>query len=87
LLEATSQERSRRTLLEPETLRTLILLLYGTGLQAGEALRLRPPAAAGYLPWAHQCLWNPSLPEHDARAFGGGLTSLRAICSPGEGGS
>lgn len=42
LLEATSQERSHRTLLEPETLRTLILLLYGTGLRAGEALRLRP---------------------------------------------
>ena len=41
LLEATSQERSRHTLLEPETLRTLILLLYGTGLRAGEALRLR----------------------------------------------
>lgn len=42
LLEATSPERSRRTLLESETLRTLILLLYGTGLRAGEALRLRP---------------------------------------------
>jgi integrase/recombinase XerD len=41
LLAATSQERSRHTLLEPETLRTLILLLYGTGLRAGEALRLR----------------------------------------------
>jgi integrase len=42
LLEGTSQKRSRRTLLEPETLRTAILLLYGTGLRAGEALRLRP---------------------------------------------
>ncbi len=29
-------------LVEPETLRTLILLLYGAGLRAGEALRLRP---------------------------------------------
>jgi site-specific recombinase XerD len=41
LLGATSQERSRHTLLEPETLRTSILLLYGAGLRAGEALRLR----------------------------------------------
>jgi integrase len=41
LLEATSQETARHTLLEPETLRTLILLLYGAGLRAGEALRLR----------------------------------------------
>lgn len=41
LLEAASQERSRHRLLEPETLRTLILLLYGAGLRAGEALRLR----------------------------------------------
>jgi integrase/recombinase XerD len=42
LLEAISQEQSRRRLLEPETLRTIILLLYGAGLRAGEALRLRP---------------------------------------------
>ncbi len=41
LLEAASQERGRHTLLEPETFRTLILLLYGAGLRAGEALRLR----------------------------------------------
>lgn len=42
LLEAISQEQIRRTLLEPETLRTILLLLYGAGLRAGEALRLRP---------------------------------------------
>jgi integrase/recombinase XerD len=42
LLEAASRERSRRALVEPETLRTLILLLYGAGLRAGEALRLCP---------------------------------------------
>jgi len=42
LLEATAQERNPRTRLEPETLRTIILLLYGAGLRAGEALRLRP---------------------------------------------
>ena len=42
LLEAISQEQSYRRLLEPETLRTIILLLYGAGLRAGEALRLRP---------------------------------------------
>jgi integrase len=41
LLKAISQEQSRRRLLEPETLRTIILLLYGAGLRAGEALRLR----------------------------------------------
>jgi integrase/recombinase XerD len=41
LLEAISQEQSRRRLLEPETLRTIILLLYGAGLRAGETLRLR----------------------------------------------
>jgi integrase/recombinase XerD len=41
LLEAASQPVSRGTLVEPETLRTLILLLYGAGLRAGEALRLR----------------------------------------------
>jgi integrase/recombinase XerD len=41
LLEAASQPVSPRKLLEPETLRTLILLLYGAGLRAGEALRLR----------------------------------------------
>jgi integrase/recombinase XerD len=42
LLEAIHQEQSHRRLLEPETLRTIILLLYGAGLRAGEALRLRP---------------------------------------------
>ena len=42
LLEAAAQERNPRTRLEPETLRTIILLLYGAGLRAGEALRLRP---------------------------------------------
>lgn len=42
LLEAIRQEESYRRLLQPETLRTIILLLYGAGLRAGEALRLRP---------------------------------------------
>lgn len=42
LLEAAAQERNPRTRLEPETLRTIILLLYGAGLRVGEALRLRP---------------------------------------------
>jgi integrase/recombinase XerD len=42
LLEAISQENNHRRLLEPETLRMIILLLYGSGLRAGEALRLRP---------------------------------------------
>jgi integrase len=42
LLEAASREGSRHVLVEPETLRTLILWLYGAGLRAGEALRLRP---------------------------------------------
>lgn len=42
LLEATAEERNPRTRLEPETLRAIILLLYGAGLRAGEALRLRP---------------------------------------------
>lgn len=41
LLEPIGQEQSYRRLLEPETLRTIILLLYGAGLRAGEALRLR----------------------------------------------
>jgi integrase/recombinase XerD len=41
LLEATAQERNSRTRLEPETLRTIVLLLYGAGLRVGEALRLR----------------------------------------------
>lgn len=41
LLEAIPQEQSYRRRLEPETLRTIILLLYGAGLRAGEALRLR----------------------------------------------
>jgi hypothetical protein len=40
LLEATTQERNSRTRLEPETLRTMVLLLYGAGLRVGEALRL-----------------------------------------------
>jgi integrase len=42
LLESIHQEQSHRRLLEPETLRTILLLLYGAGLRAGEALRLRP---------------------------------------------
>ena len=42
LLLAISQEKNHRRLVEPETLRTIILLFYGTGLRAGEALRLRP---------------------------------------------
>ena len=42
LLEPIGQEQSYRRLLEPKTLRTIILLLYGAGLRAGEALRLRP---------------------------------------------
>jgi integrase/recombinase XerD len=42
LLESIHQEHSHRRLLEPETLRTILLLLYGAGLRAGEALRLRP---------------------------------------------
>jgi integrase/recombinase XerD len=42
LLEAVARERNPRTRLEPETLRTIILLLYGAGLRVGEALRLRP---------------------------------------------
>jgi len=42
LLEATSQDKSHRRLLESDTLRTIILLLYAAGLRAGEALRLRP---------------------------------------------
>jgi integrase/recombinase XerD len=41
LMEAISPEKSPRRLLEPETLRTIFLLLYGAGLRAGEALRLR----------------------------------------------
>lgn len=42
LLEVTAQERNPCTRLEPETLRTIVLLLYGAGLRVGEALRLRP---------------------------------------------
>jgi len=42
LLEAASQEKNHRGLLDPATLRAIILLLYGAGLRAGEALRLRP---------------------------------------------
>jgi integrase/recombinase XerD len=41
LLEAAAQERNPRTRLEPETLLTILLLLYGAGLRVGEALRLR----------------------------------------------
>lgn len=42
LLDAAAQEKNPHTRLEPETLRTIILLLYGAGLRTGEALRLRP---------------------------------------------
>ena len=41
LLDATSTYRKRVNQLEPHTLRTLVLLLYGTGLRRGEAQRLR----------------------------------------------
>lgn len=41
LLESTSTYRQRVNQLEPYTLRTLVLLLYGTGLRRGEAQRLR----------------------------------------------
>jgi integrase len=41
LFEATATLASRRALVQPETVRTLLLLLYGAGLRAGEALRLR----------------------------------------------
>jgi len=40
LLEATSEYETPRTALEEVTLRTLLLLLYGTGLRIGEALAL-----------------------------------------------
>jgi integrase/recombinase XerD len=36
LLEATAQERNPRTQLEPETLRAIVLLLYGAGLRGGK---------------------------------------------------
>lgn len=41
LLDATATRAGRRALVPPETVRTLLLLLYGAGLRAGEALRLR----------------------------------------------
>jgi len=41
LLDATATAGSARTLVQPATLRTLLLALYGAGLRAGEALRLR----------------------------------------------
>jgi site-specific recombinase XerD len=41
LLEAAAQPVHAATLIQPHTLRLLLLLLYGTGLRAGEALRLR----------------------------------------------
>lgn len=41
LLDATPTLARRRALVPPETVRTLLLLLYGAGLRAGEALRLR----------------------------------------------
>ena len=41
LLASTSTYRKRVSLLEHHTLRTLVLLLYGTGLRRGEAQRLR----------------------------------------------
>ncbi len=41
LLDATATAGSPRTLVQPATLRPLLLLLYGAGLRAGEALRLR----------------------------------------------
>ena len=40
LLEATATYRKRVCQLEPHTLRAVLLLLYGTGLRRGEALRL-----------------------------------------------
>ncbi len=40
LLEATRTYSKRVCQLQPETFRTLLLLLYGTGLRPGEALRL-----------------------------------------------
>lgn len=41
LLDGTAMQVSKRSLLQPPTLRMLLLLLYGAGLRAGEALRLR----------------------------------------------
>jgi integrase len=41
LLEVTSAVFVRRSRLEPVTLRTIVLLLYGAGLRIGEALRLQ----------------------------------------------
>jgi integrase len=41
LLESTSAVFVRRSRLEPVTLRTIVLLLYGAGLRIGEALRLK----------------------------------------------
>jgi len=41
LLDGTATLVSKRSVLQPPTLRILLLLLYGAGLRAGEALRLR----------------------------------------------
>ena len=41
LLDSTATYRQRVNQLEPHTLRTVVLLLYGTGLRRGEAQRLR----------------------------------------------
>jgi integrase/recombinase XerD len=40
LVDAAAAHRERRGCLESDTLRTLVLLLYGTGLRVGEAVRL-----------------------------------------------
>jgi integrase len=40
LTDAAAAHRERRSCLESDTLRTLVLLLYGTGLRVGEAVRL-----------------------------------------------
>ena len=41
LLEAAERPVHRATLIQPQTLRLVVLVLYATGLRAGEALRLR----------------------------------------------
>jgi integrase/recombinase XerD len=40
LVDAAAAHRERRSCLDPDILRTLVLLLYGTGLRVGEAIRL-----------------------------------------------